>query len=374
MKDTSRIDRRKFLKLAGAAGIVAVGAACAPAAVPTATPTKAPSGAAATPQPAGAASPAALKPEAVRAQLYEAAKKEGQVVMYSTGTSKDTEAFRTVFSKSYPGIEIKEFMGTAEQILEKVLTEFKAGKVNADYVLVPVEQWATMIKEGMVEKWDPPEKPNFPASAVDPNGFYITEQATIHVISYNTQLVPAADSPKNYQDLLKPVFKGKLGLESKAYSWFAQRMEIWGKDKAVEYCKKLAEQQPKFITGNTALADSVVSGEVWAAVNVYQHRVEEQKGKGAPVKWAVDDPTGCEPNSAGIMKGSPHPNAAKLFYDWKLSKEGQEITLKALSRYSIRTDLPIPPELKVNVKLPTMQTALATPEAGKLFKEIFGLV
>lgn len=376
MKDRPGIDRRGFIRLAGIAGIGIIGAACAPGAVPTPTPTKAasPAPAATAAKPAGGTTPAALKPADARAQLYEAAKKEGQVVMYSTGTSKDTEAFRKVFTKTYPGIEVKDFMGTGEQILEKVLTEARAGKVNVDYILVPLEQWSVMIKEGVVEKWDPPEKPAYPPEAIDPGGFYVTEQVVVHVISYNTGLVSAADAPKNYQDLLKPAFKGKIGLEKSAYSWLAQRIKIWGKDKAVDYCKKLAEQKLTFISGHTALADAVVSGEVAIAVNVYQHRVEEQLAKSAPVKWVADEPTGAEPNSAGLAKGMPHPNAGKLFLDWKLSLEGQSVTLNDLSRYPMRKDIAIPPKLKVSVRPPDMETALATPEAGKLFKEIFGLV
>lgn len=372
--EKSRIDRREFLRLAGIAGAGLVGAACAPAAAPpTPTPTKAPAAAAPT---AGAAAPKAAppKPEEVRAQLYEAAKKEGQVVVYTTGTTKEVDEYRKVFSKTYPGIEIKEYAGTAEQILEKMLTESKAGRVNADFVLFPLEQWAQAIKEGIVEKWQPPESVNLAPDALDPNNFYYVSEAVIHVISYNTQMVPAAEAPKSYQDLLKPVFKGKLGLEKQAYSWFTQRIKIWGKDKTIEYCKKLAEQQPKFISGHTTLADAVVSGEVWAAVNVYQHRVEQQKATGAPVKWAADEPTGVEPNSIGTPKGAPHPNAGKLFTDWRLTEEGQMVTLKALSRYPMRKGIAIPAELQVKVAVPSLETAQEIPSNAKQFRDIFGLI
>lgn len=372
MKRGEQINRREFLKMAGIAGIGLVGAACAPAAAPTPTPTKAPE--AATAKPAAAASPAAVKPEEVRAQLYEAAKKEGQMVLYTTGTTKEVEEYRKVFSKTYPGVEIKEYAGTGEQIIEKMLTEFKAGKVNADSILIPLEQWVVALKEGLIEKWQGPESVNFPPDAVDPNGYYVVSEAVIHVISYNTTMVPAADAPKSYEDLLKPIFKGKLGLEQSAISWFTQRMKIWGKDKAVDYAKKLATQQLKFVSGHTTLADAVVSGEVWAAVNVYQHRVEQQKATGAPVKWVADEPTGVEANSVGVPKGAPHPNAGKLFTDWRLTPEGQDVTLKALSRYPMRKGVNIPPALQVKVAVPSLETAGEIQGNAKLFKEIFGLI
>lgn len=376
MKDRSKIDRREFLRIAGLAGIGLIGASCAPAAAPaTPTPTKVPQAAPpATAKPAGAPSPAALKPEELRAQLYEAAKKEGQVVLYSTGTSKDVDVFRQAFSKRYPGVEIKDWTGTGEQIAEKMLTEFKAGKVSADTFRLPLENMLAVQKEGAAEKWDPPERVNFPPDAVDVNGSYVVVEAVVHVMSYNTSLVPAADAPKNLQDLLKPAFKGKLGLEQEAFSWFTQRIKLWGRDKAIDYAKKLAAQGPRFIKGHTALADAVVSGEIWAAVNVYQHRVEEQKAKGAPVRWVADEPTAAEPTGAGIAKNAPHPNAARLYCDWMLSKEGQDVSFQTLKRYSLRKDASVPPELRVSVVVPSTETIAEIPGNGKLFKEIFGLI
>ncbi|MDO8688637.1 MAG: extracellular solute-binding protein [Dehalococcoidia bacterium] len=378
-KPDRTINRREFMRLAGIAGIGLAGMACAPAALaPTiiAAPTKAPAADAAKPTAAAAptAPPAALKPEQVRAQLYEAAKKEGQVVVYATGTSADMEFYRKGFSQAYPGIEIKEWMGTNEQILEKMTTEFKAGKVNADQVMLPLDSWLIVKQTGIGENWKAPESVNFPAGGVDPDGLYVLENAAVHVISYNTQSVPAAEAPKSYDDLLKPYFKGKLGLEQAAVSWFTQRIAIWGKDKTVDYCKKLAAQNLKYISGHTTLADAVVSGEIQVAVNVYQHRVEQQKAKGAPVKWAVDEPAGLEPNCLGLAKNSPHPNAGKLFLDWRLSEQGALITYRDLQRYPTRNGAALPPEMKVKLQFPTMQTSEQTAGNTALFKQIFGLI
>ncbi len=376
MKPRNSVGRREFLKRAGmaAAGLGLI--ACAPAATPSPTPTKAPAATPAANATAAkpAASPAALKPADVRAQLYELAKKEGQAVIYATGTSKDMDTYRQAFSKTYPGVEIKEWMGTNESITEKMTTEAKAGKTNADLFILPMAAWGDVIKGNLAEKWDTPERANYPSDAVDPNGVWVLEHAAVHVISYNTQLVPAADAPKNYQDLLNPVFKGKLGLESESYSLFTQRVRVWGKEKTVDYFKKLAAQQPKLIKGHTTLADAVVSGEVWAAVNVFQHRVEELKGKGAPVKWVVDEPTGSEPQGVAITKGAPHPNAGKLLMDWLLSEEGQIVVYKDLKRYTARKGSSMPPELQVKVAFHGPDIADELAANVKVFKEIFGMI
>lgn len=366
------MDRRKFLRMAGLAGMAVVGAACAPAAAPTPTPTKAP--AAATTSPAGTSAPASLKPEQIQAQLYEAAKKEGQVLVYATGTTKDMDDYRKVFTKTYPGIEIKEYMGTGEQIIEKMTTELKAGKVNDDFFAVPLEQWVQVLENGLAEKYDFPEKGQFPADAVDPNGFYVVEFAVLHVMSYNTQMVPAAEAPKSYDDLLKPFFKGKVGLEPQCYSWFSQQIKIAGKDKVTEWAKKFSAQQPKFIKGHTTIADAVVSGEVAAAVTVYQHRVEQQKDKSAPVEWVAVQPVSCDPVAVGIAKGAPHPNAAKLFANWRISPEGQKVTYEVQQRYPFRKGIDLPKQLQIKVAVPSLETARSAQESAKLFKEIFGLI
>lgn len=356
------VNRRDFLKKAGLAGIALVGAACAPAASQP------------TPAPKSGATPAAaaLTAEQIRAQLYEAAKKEREIMIYGPPTYKP---FLDAFAKAYPGIEIKDFAGSGEAVLEKLLTELKAGKVLADAFSIPLEQWVVAHEQGLGEKWDQPEKDAFPPDAIDPKGIYMVETAVVHVISYNTRLVPAGQAPKNYQDLLNPIFKGKLGLEREGYSWFTQRMAVWGKDKAVEYAKKLAGQAPiVFIKGHPALLDAVVRGEVWAAVNTYLHQVVPQKEKGAPVDFVAEDPTGAEPMGVAVAKGTPHPNAAKLFVAHRLSQKGQEVG-RDLLWYPPRKDVTPHAELqKIRVALPSVETSVQTRQNAPLFKEIFGLV
>ncbi len=367
--EISRIGRREFLRLAGIAGAALVGAACAPAASPASTPTKA-AGQAGT---GSVARPPGSRPEEVRAELYEAAKKEGQLVFYATGTAKEVDEYRKVFSKTYPGIELKDFTSNAQGLYDKLLPEFKAGRVNADCVLTNLDQWVPTLKEGFMEKWQGPEASNFPAEAMGPTGHYVISEVVVHVISYNTKLVPAADAPKNYEDLLKPIFKGRLGLEQNGYGWLTSRMSIWGREKALDYARRLATQRPTLISGYTTLADAVVSGEVWAAVNVYQHRVEQQKATGAPVEWAADNPTSSEGQGIGVTKGAPHPNAGKLFADWRLTAEAQQITLNA-GRYPVRKGMVIPQALQVNLVLPTLEIAAEVPNNVAIFKEIFGMV
>lgn len=119
--------------------IALVLAACSPASTPTPAPTKAPAAS----QPAASTPPAAKSPAAgspsasdagLTAKLYEAAKKEGEVMVYGAGTQQEFDEIGAAFTKKYPGIRFTAFVGTSEQIRDKVLTEARAGKPLASVV------------------------------------------------------------------------------------------------------------------------------------------------------------------------------------------------------------------------------------------------
>ncbi|MDP2937072.1 MAG: extracellular solute-binding protein [Dehalococcoidia bacterium] len=323
--DKESINRRQFLRLAG---ITAAGlglAACAPAAAPTPTPTKA----AATSAPAAnapAASPTPSEAEAA-ARLYEAAKKEGQVMAYSVGTITQLEAIAAAFEKKYPGIKASSFTGTNEAIVDKLLTEARAQKPIGDLIVkINFSDIYALSKEGVLDQYLSPELKNFDKQSYDPQGLYTIVDNIVELIEYNTKAIPKEQAPKSYQDLLKPEFKGKLGLEASAVPWFTGMLRIMGKEKGLEYMKKLAEQKPRLVSGHTTLHKLVVSGEIPVAVYMHQFNPVTDKAAGMPIEWVdPEEVTPTQPLVTTLAKKSPHPNAARLLTDFLLSEEGAKI-------------------------------------------------
>lgn len=114
--------------------------------------------------------------------------------------------------------------------------------------------------------------------------------------------------------------------------------------------KKLSEQDIQFRTGRTLIGTLVAAGEISIGLALYNHIVESMKGQGAPVDWVALEPVVDKTHPLGISARAPHPNTAKLFVDYILSREGQEI-IASLFRVPTRIDVEaIVPKLKCKDK------------------------
>ncbi|HUR71284.1 MAG TPA: extracellular solute-binding protein, partial [Candidatus Limnocylindrales bacterium] len=157
--------------------------------------------------------------------------------------------------------------------------------------------------------------------------------------------------------------------------WYGGLALYWGKEKAAKFMKALAGQQPTMRKGHTLIANLMSSGEFPLGL-VYAHRVEEMKSKGMnTIEWVALEPIVATPIVIGITKNAPSPNAAKLFVDFFLSKEGQVISQKQQFRVPANPDMP-PVSAKLDPKnlkiaLVNRQLADSYQEYDKEYQELF---
>jgi iron(III) transport system substrate-binding protein len=196
------------------------------------------------------------------------------------------------------------------------------------------------------------------------------------VIGYNTKLVPKGEAPKNWEDLLNPRWKGKLGMDDEEYFWHAGMLKYWGEDKGRKYMESLSRQGLQFRNGHALLADLMSVGEFPVAVVIYPDQIEQMKLKGQPVEWVkTTDPILVNLAPVSVAAKAPHPNAAKLLMNYGISKEGQEILQKA-RRASARHDvMPLVPDMDpTKLKLVPLDPEIPTnPEHIRDFRKAFGL-
>ena len=180
--------------------------------------------------------------------------------------------------------------------------------------------------------------------------------------------------PKSHNDLLKPLWKGQIGLVSTAYEWFAVMLQSMGNEKGTAFMRELAKQQPQLRNGRTLLAQFVAAGETNSALAAYSQNFENLKRDGAPVDWVPLDPVYGNLNPMGLSAKAPHPSAGKLFVDFVLSKAGQE-TIREQRRVPDRVDvLPDPPKLAqgFTATFTSDEVYANFDRYVKLFQEIFG--
>jgi len=309
------------------------------------------------------------------AEVREKAEAEGKAVFYASMTTSDVKALVDGFKQLYPKIDAQFYRTGDSQLMEKVMTEGRAGKPLWDVIAHTGFYGHLLKKRGMLEAYDSPERKFYRDAYKDPQAFWTSIYTTYAVFGYNTRLVPKASIPKSYEDLLKPEWKGQIGMEARAYEWFATAMRnMGGEEKGLAFMRRFAQQQLQPRSGRTLIAQLVGAGEFKGSVSVYSQSYEILKATGAPVEWVALDPVYASVHPTGIAAKAPHPNAARLLMDFLLSKKGQEI-LRSLRRIPDRIDTPPdPPRLIEGIR-----PAVTSPDIYddfdryvKLFNEIFG--
>ena len=257
--------------------------------------------------------------------LLEAAKKEGKVVWYTTLTTEEADLMGKKFHEKYPFIEIDVWRSGSEKMLLKIEAEAQAKRHNVDVIMITGAENEILKRKGLLARYLSPHRRFFPEGFKDKDGYWTDLYINLNVVGYNTRLVQPREIPKTYEDLLAPRWKGKIGMDTKAYEWFASMLKFMGEKKGMEYMKKLGEQNIVFRTGRTLNAEMVAAGEVEIGVALYNQRIEEMKAKGASIDWVGLKPIFAELHPLSVYAYAPHPNAAKLLVDYLLSMEGQKL-------------------------------------------------
>jgi iron(III) transport system substrate-binding protein len=277
------------------------------------------------------------------ASLIEGAKKEGKVMVY--GASSLTEAVPIVkkFEEKYPFVKVDYLQANGEKNANRIMTEARAGKYQADVYTGKLRDVLLLKTKGLLGKYMSPERKFFREGFIDAEGYRAPIYLAIFIVGYNTRLVKPQDVPKRYEDLLDPRWKGQIGLNQYEYDWFTGVLEVMGREKGLSYMERLAKQDPVLRSSSSLSAQLLAAGE-FPLGTMYVHSAARMKKQGAPVDWAkFDFPAPTNLTSMSILAKSPHPNAARLFYDHFLSQEVQEM-LTAMgripSRSGVRSDLP----------------------------------
>ena len=257
------------------------------------------------------------------ASLYEAAKKEGKISIWSSLETSLHQKQWEAFSKTYPGIQIEAFRIQPGPAIERAIAEARAGKQTVDIMDTNSGYLQLLFDRGLVKPYDWEKVFGIPPSAV------LYENRVIQIghydlpIAYNSSLVKA-DEIKSWDDLANPKWKGKLLLEARGFGLSILAQE-WGVDKTVGYIKKLLDNQPIITKGASPTADGLAGGQGSVAIGALAARLSLFKQQGAPVDWARVGPMPAQVVTVFPVEGAPHPNAAKLWAAWWATPEAQKI-------------------------------------------------
>jgi iron(III) transport system substrate-binding protein len=256
--------------------------------------------------------------------IVQAARKESEVVWYTTMSSDQSQAFMARFQQKYPFLKPSIVRQGGSALLNRILTEAKAGKYFFDVAHGTGEIVLPLMDMGLLAPYISPERKMIPDDLKDKKGFWTSVYVNSVVLGYNTHLTKGQAVPRSYNDLLQPRWKGRKISVDDTYATFLQGLiSVWGKDKALDYAKKLAEQDPVVMRGTTVHVQLAAAGEFPLVIG-YANIIQNLAEKGAPIDWVPLEPAVISVNTVMAGAKAAHPNAAKLFIDFTLSKEGQE--------------------------------------------------
>src|SRR5215207_4243860 len=282
---------------------------------------------------------AAPPPEAVTPALIDAAKKEGQVIYYTSTDLPVAEKLAKAFEAKYPGIAVRVERTGAERLFQRIGQEYSS-KIHAVDV-VNTSDAAHVIpwkRNGWLAPYVPEDvAKHFPTEHKDPDGTFASVRVTLCPIAYNTNLVKAEEAPNSYADLLDPKWSGKIVKAHPSYSGtiLTATYQI-ARDLGWTYFEKLAQQRIMQVQSATDPPKKLTLGERAIMADGGEYVALQLKEKGEPIEVvypAEGTPLIVGPNA--IFKNAPNPNAARLLQSYMFSPEGQQVLVDAAGMHSV---------------------------------------
>ena len=233
-------------------------------------------------------------------RIVAAAKKEGQLTLYTTIAEKDLPALIKPFEAKY-GIKVNVWRSSSEKVLQRAVTEARGNRHTVDIIETNGPEMEAMYREKLLAEFHSPHFKDLPPAAFPKHRQWVADRFNFFTIGYNTNLVKPDEVPNSYEDLLHTRFAGKLALEASDTDWFGAIVKHMGEAKGLAFFRKLAAAKPQMRNGHTLLAELVSSGEVPITATIYNHNIERLAVRGAPVKWKALAPTFGRPNAIGVV-------------------------------------------------------------------------
>jgi iron(III) transport system substrate-binding protein len=263
--------------------------------------------------------------------LYEGAKKEGKLMWYTSLTGGPNTEAPKVFEAKYPGVALEVYRGDSDALISRITQEAQAKRYIVDTIETTFPILKVLQEMKLLAPYYSPHLGQYPDDVKERAGkdlvYWATDRESYISVAYNTNAVRGNAVPKNYEDLLKPELKGKIGFATTDTG--SRVIAAMLKSKGAEFVQKLKAQQISLhsVSGR-AILDMVISGELGVSPTVFLSHARVSISKGAPIKWVPMDLVPANAGGVAIPANAPHPHAALLFGDFLLSPDGQKFLAK----------------------------------------------
>ena len=260
-------------------------------------------------------------------EIVALAKKEGRVRFCSSDPDeKDAGKFFQGFTSKYPGVTVTYARCRGTESRERILTELMAGHVEYDLIHISEELIPKYKKADVVAgPFDWVALFGMRPVYVSPDRYFVAAGSSVYVIAYNAELVPKERVPRSWEDCLDPYWRGKFVVDARPQS-FSSLYSAWGKERLLNYARRLIENKPIVKRGQTEILAQVAAGEYPMLCGAYMSSALRLLARDPAARLAIAIPRELGADSfatLAVAKKAQYPNAALLLAGWLASDDGQ---------------------------------------------------
>jgi iron(III) transport system substrate-binding protein len=316
-------------------------------------------------------------------ELYEAAKREGEITWYSGQyAAEPSEAVGRAFSERYPGVRVNVVRSTSQVAFQRLSQDMRAGIAQCDvFSSTDSGHYHFLKREEKLMQFRPHNADGLLEAIrhADPDNYFQTFYLGLYQLAYNTQKVKEADAPKTWQDVLDPKWRNQLAV---GHPGFSGAIGIWAvlmrKMYTWDYFKKLERNRPQIGRSSQDPVTLLNAGERSIGVAIPSGTTLLSISRGNPLKLVYPtDGTVLTAAPSAIIRNAPHPSAAKLFMEFATGP-GLSSTVRTFFSESVRPDVPPPegarPLDQIKLISPTPEEAeTGVPEVREMWRDTFGV-
>ena len=320
------------------------------------------------------------------ASVIEGAKREGKLVIYTGVERAAAQVLVNAFKSKYPFIAAETVRASSSKLATRLDAELEANRVGGDVIEFSLLYLTTSLQQrGELLQYDSPEYAKYPRQYSAP-GYWAASGVSNIIVLVNTRKVDEANIPQSWWDLAKPFWKDKLTIDNlevsgTGYNWLTAIVN----DASLgwRFIEALGKNRPGIERGHAGMAQKVAAGEYAGAAEMSDFHLKNLRDAAAAVPlrgvWPSEG-VPSEPWTSAILKRAPHPNAARLFLDFLLSREGQSLYVQTMGWVSARPDVAPPEFREMPQGVKTRESNLSPDEALQVreqyvarWKQLWGL-
>jgi iron(III) transport system substrate-binding protein len=260
--------------------------------------------------------------------LIEAAKKDGgKVVLYGSLETPVVDAVIQAFQKR-TGLSAQYWRASAMSVMNRAMSEYRAGNVLYDVVLNNSDPLYIMHKEGMLASYDSPTAKKYSKDQIDPYLGPVSRFGIVGVV-YNKNSVRPENVPKSLEDIIQPKFRGMLvmadpTLHVTTIQWLSSLSKVMGKGKTEKFISDLAAMKPVLVESMLPVAERVTTGEFPIGITFVKYVYSYGK-QGVPLDYVRIERLLGDAHFVVLSNKAPHPNAGRAFIDYYLDDENMKV-------------------------------------------------